>query len=126
MRISMSIILRQNEDLIKVVRRHKVFVMPIFLSWPLLVVAGFAARYLLNFDFFGYWVWSLVFLVLITFLIILSKYFIWHNNTLVITSQRVVKNEQKSFFSKTVTELLYDDISEISYSKEGINASIYD
>jgi hypothetical protein len=46
-------------------------------------------------------------------------------DALIITDQRVVENEQRGFFSKTVTELLYRDILEISYSKEGMSSSLY-
>ena len=44
---------------------------------------------------------------------------------MVITDQRVVKNDQRGFFSQTVTELLYRDILEISYDKNGMGASMY-
>ena len=122
----MSIILRQNEKLIKVARRHKMFLMPVFFSWPFVIVGLVLVHYTLDFNFFGYWGWTLVFGALLVALIILSKYFIWRNSALIITNQRTVKNEQRGFFSKTVTELLYRDIREISYSKEGVNASLYD
>ena len=123
---NMPIILRQNEKLIKVVRRHRMFLMPVFFSWPFIIVGLAVVRYALDFEFFGYWGWALVFVTLLVALIILSKYFIWRNSALIVTNQRIVKNEQRGFFSKTVTELLYQDIREISYSKEGMNASLYD
>ena len=47
---------------------------------------------------------ALVFAVLVT-MVVLYKYYIWRNNVLIITNQRVVENEQYGFFSKTVTEL---------------------
>lgn len=122
----MPIILRQNEELIKVARQHVMFLMPVFFTWPLIVVALLIGRYFLHFDFFNYWNWTLVFAILVVALIILYKYYIWLNNALIITNQRVVKNEQRGFFSQTVTELLYQDILEISYSKQGMNASLYD
>ena len=122
----MSIILRQNEKLIKVVRRHMMFLVPVFFSWPLVIIGLVLVRYVFDFNFLGYWGWILIFAVLLVALIILYKYFIWRNSALIITDQRVVENEQRGFFSKTVTELLYRDIREISYSKEGVNASIYD
>lgn len=103
-----------------------IFLVPSFFSWPLLIIAMLSARYWLDFNFFGYWGWSLTLAVLIVILVILYRYFIWRNNALIITNQRIVENEQHGFFSKTVTELLYRDIREISYSKEGMNASLYD
>ena len=123
---NMPIILRQNEKLIKAVRRHKLFLLPVFFGWPLIIVALFAVRYVVNFNFFGYWGWTLTFALLMVALTIFYKYYIWRNKALIITNQRVVENEQRGFFSKTVTELLYRDIREISYSKDGMNASVYD
>lgn len=66
-----------------------------------------------------------MFAVLLVLLMILYKCYIWRNNALVITNQRLVENEQRGFFSRTVTELLYRDILEVSYDKKGINASMY-
>ncbi|MEX1064148.1 MAG: PH domain-containing protein [Candidatus Paceibacterota bacterium] len=120
----MPIILRQNEKLIKAVRKHRSSLMTAVWGWPLLVIGLAVIRSYLNFDFFGYWQWVLVFSILIVAIIILAKYYIWRMNTLIITNQRIVENKQHGIFSKTVTELLYQDISEISYSKKGINASL--
>ena len=122
----MSITLRQNEQLIKIARRHVIFLMPAFFSWPFVVVGFLAARYAFDFNFFGYWSWALVFAVLLVVLAVLYKYYIWRNNALIITNQRVVENEQFGFFSKAVTELLYRDILEVSYDKKGVSASMYD
>ncbi len=121
----MPVILRQNENLVKIVRKHSMFLLPVFFTWPLLVVALVLVRFLANFDFFGYWPPVLAFAVLLVLLVIAYKFFIWRMDALIITDQRVVENEQRGFFSKTVTELLYRDILEISYSKEGMSASLY-
>lgn len=122
----MPITLRQNEQLIKIVRQHVMFLMSMFFSWPFILIGFLVVRYALGFNFFGYWSWVLVFAVLLVLLIILYKYYIWRNNALIITNQRIVENEQHRFFSKTVIELLYRDILEVSYDKKGVSASIYD
>ena len=122
---NMSIILRQNEELIKIVRQHKMFLTSSLLGWPFLIVAFIILRYAADFNFFGYWWWFLVFIILIVLIIILHKIFIWRNNGLVITNMRIIENEQRGIFNKLVTELLFDDIKEISYEKNGLNASIY-
>jgi hypothetical protein len=101
------------------------FLLPVFFTWPLLIVALILVRYLTHFNFFGYWPPVLAFAVLLVLPIVLYRFFIWRMDALIITDQRVVENEQRGFFSKTVTELLYRDILEISYSKEGMNASLY-
>ncbi len=120
----MPIILRQNEKLIKTIRRHVFVLMPTVWSWPLLVVGLALVRTYFNFDFFGYWQWVLVFSILVVAIIILARYYIWRMNTLIITNQRIIENKQYGIFSKTVTELLYRDISEVSYTKKGISAAL--
>ncbi|MBI2062781.1 MAG: PH domain-containing protein [Candidatus Yanofskybacteria bacterium] len=122
----MSIILRQNEELIKVARKHIMFLLPVFFTWPFLIAGMILIRYALNFDFFGYWWLLLIVVFLIVVLVILYRYFLWKTDALIITNQRIVENEQRGFFSKTVTELLFQDILETSYSKEGLSASLYD
>jgi hypothetical protein len=99
--------------------------LPVFFTWPLIIIALILIRYLTAFDFFGYWSLVLFFAILVVLLVILYKLFIWRRDALIITDQRFVENEQRGFFSKTVTELLYHDILEISYTKEGLSASIY-
>ena len=122
----MSIILRPNEELIKASRRHVVFFIPAFFPWPILIVFVYLVRYIFDLNFSGYWFETLICVILLVALVILYKYYIWHSNALIITNQRVVENKQHGFFSKTVTELLFRDIREISYDKNGMNASIYD
>lgn len=119
------IILRQNEKLIKIIRRHWIFVAPTIVFWVIFVVALGAIKFFIAFDLWGYWFWLMAVIAAVILLTILRKYYLWRANVLVITDQRVVENEQKGFFSKTVTELLFKDILEISYSKNGLNASLY-
>ncbi len=121
----MPIILRENEQLVKVVRKHSIFFVPVFFTWPWIIVAFFGVHYLAKFDFLGYWSLVITTVIVIVFLIILYRYYIWRMDALIITSQRVVESEQRGIFSKTITELLYQDILEISYDKEGVNASLY-
>lgn len=121
----MPIILRQNENLVKIVRKHVMFLLPVFFTWPLIIIVLVLVRHLAHFDFFGYWPLVFAFAVLLVLLIVMYRFFIWRMDAMIITDQRVVENEQRGFFSKTVTELLYRDILEISYTKEGMTSSLY-
>ncbi len=121
----MSISLRQNEKLIKTVRHHGIFLLPVFLTWPLIMMAVLLIRGLTDFDFFGYENWTVLISFMITALGMIYQFYLWYYNALVITDSRIIKNEQRGFFSKTVTELLFNDVLEISYNKEGLNASLY-
>ena len=121
----MSISLRQNENLIKVVRQHWFFMVPTFVGWLAVLVVLLIVRYAIPFNFWGYW--SLIFLlaVLIVAVIISYRFYLWRRNALVITDQRVVYFEQEGILSKTVTELLLPDVMEVAYVKNGINASTW-
>lgn len=121
----MPIILRENEKLVKVVHMHSINIIRQFLVWPWIVIVLLVIRYLANFNFFGYWNFVILIALLIVTVIVFYKYYIWRANALIITDQRVIENQQQGFFAKTVTELLYNDILQISYSKEGMTATFY-
>jgi len=118
------ITLRENEKLIKTVRQHRSVVAgPII--WSVLF-AGLVSWVFLKFklDVFGY-SWEIAIgAVLIAALIILYKIYIWRKNALIITSQRVILNIRQGAFSRTVTELLYRDIYDISFKQSGLVALV--
>jgi len=53
------------------------------------------------------------------------EFFIWYNNVFIITNERVVDTDQKGFFHKTVSEIGYDKINDISYSVHGFVQTIF-
>lgn len=113
-------ILRENEKLITVVRRHKSGLNGLLsLSVALALLFLFALLYF-KFNFFGYGWQVFSFLMLALVSANLYKFYIWKNNTLFITSQRVVRNDQSGLFNRTVIEILYSDIHEIIFKKKGI------
>ncbi|MBI2674764.1 MAG: PH domain-containing protein [Candidatus Yanofskybacteria bacterium] len=106
------------------VRQHK-SVIAGAVSWAV-IFAGFVTFSFLRFDIyiFGY-SWEIaVGAILLATLIILYKIYIWRKNTLIITNQRVVLNIRQGVFSRTVTELLYRDIYDISFRQVGLSALI--
>lgn len=117
--------LRQDEKLIKSVRRHWVFLMLSMAGWLAFLIILLILKFYSKFDLWGYWWQGLSIVAFIILLIVLRKYYLWKNNTLVITDKRVVKNEQYGIFSKTVTELLFSDILEIAYHKMGLNGTMF-
>ena len=116
------IVLREGEKLIKMVRRHR-SVMVGVISWSVVfasLVPFFVLRF--NLNIFGY-SWEIAIgAILIATLVILYKIYIWRKNTLIITSQRIVLNIRHGIFSRTVTELLYRDIYDISFKQSGLAA----
>lgn len=117
-------VLRENEQLITVIRRHKsIFSGPLLLSAALISLFFLVLIYF-EFNFFNYsWqVFSALLLILVS--INIYKFYVWRNNALFITNQRVVKNDQRGLFNRVVTEILYSDIREIIFKKKGIASVI--
>jgi len=117
-------ILRENEQLITAVRRHKSSLSgSLSLSAVLIFLFLFVLLYL-KFDFFGYspQISSILLLILVS--INIYKLYIWRNNVLFVTNQRIVRNDQRGLFSRAVTEILYSDIHEIIFKKKGIASII--
>lgn len=115
--------LREKEKLINIVRKHAITLCaPFSLAGGILIVYFLAAFYF-QFNFFGYdWqVFSVLILALASF--IFYKIYIWRKNEFFITDQRLIKNEQKSFFSRTVTEVTYEDVHEIMFKQNGLSAA---
>ena len=112
-------VLRENEKLIRIIRRHRSSLGGVLSFSAGLVFLFLFALYYIKFNFFGY-AWQ-VFGVFVLVLagVILSKLYLWRNDVLFITDQRVIRHEQTGLFSKTVTEVLYQDIHEIIFNKKG-------
>ena len=117
--------LRQNEKLVATVRQHWLAI-----SSAVSVLVGVAillvvAMLYFRSIFFGYG-WEIsIFILLATTAYLFYKIFIWRRNELIITSERIINNEQRGIFSRTVTELLYHDITDVSYSQSGITEATY-
>ena len=116
--------LRENEEIIKTIRQHRSIVAGA-VAWPV-IFAGLAAAafYRMDLVIFGY-SWEITAAgVLFATLVILYKIYVWRKNALVITNQRIILDIRHSAFSKTVTELLYRDIYDISFKQTGLPALI--
>ena len=116
--------LGKDEKVIRIIRHHWVAIAGVILSAVIFVVLLITAKLYLNFNFFGYYWQVVTFSGLLASMFILYQIYIWRKNGIYITNQRLVNNEQKGFFTKTVTELLYQDIHEIRYHQKGLAASV--
>lgn len=117
-------VLRENEKLIHVVRRHKSSLGgTLSLSAGLMFLFLFVLFYL-KFNFFGYGWQAFSVLVFILALVCLYKLYVWRNDALFITNQRIIRNEQVGLFYKIVTEILYEDVHEIIFNKKGFASMV--
>lgn len=116
------IILRPGEKILETVSRHwsRIQNVPML---PLIAIAAFVAlRQYAHFTFFGY-AWQVLGLILIgSAAYVGTAIFVWKRNVLIVTNQRVIRHDQHGLFNKTVTELLYQDVADISFRKKGMSA----
>lgn len=117
-------VLRENEQLIRAVRRYKSSLNGLWSASTGVILLFVLVLSYFKFNFFGY-AWQ-VFggLALTLAFVVLYKLYVWRNNVLFITNQRVIRNEQTGLFSKTVTEILHQDIHEIVFNKKGFSAMV--
>lgn len=118
--IFLFMVLRENEKLIEAVRRHKSSLSGTWLLSAGLVFLFLFALFYVKFNFFGYGWQAFSVLVFILALACLGKLYVWRNDVLYITNQRVIRNEQAGLFDKTVTEISYQDVHEITFNKKGL------
>lgn len=118
------ITLRENEKILKAVRQHRSVIAGAII-WSVLLACLVTFAFLkFDLDIFGY-SWEIIAgIILIVTMIILYKIYIWRKNALIITSQRVILNIRQGVFSRTVTELIYRDIYDISFKQVGFLALI--
>jgi hypothetical protein len=118
--------LQEGETIVASVRQHWfIMVRPIVVG-AIVVVALVAIGLYFQFDFFGYS--SAVYLVtgLVILLFLLYKSYLWRKNELIITNFRIINHQQRGLLSQTVTELLYRDITDISFTQDGASAMAFD
>ncbi|MFA5187941.1 MAG: PH domain-containing protein [Patescibacteria group bacterium] len=119
-----KISLRPDEELVVVLHHHLVTYAKQVLITAILILGAF----FLMFELFS---WGSAGVAL--FLAILGtgifyggrEFFIWYNNVFIVTTGRLIDIDQKGFWHKTVSEIGYDKILDISYSVKGFIQTIF-
>jgi len=103
---------RPNEQVVLVVKQHIWLLFPIFLVWLGLFVLTLTVIHF----FLASRVSSIVVTValLVGGLFTLYRWYIWNNGVFIVTSQRVIKVDQRGLFSRLISEAEIDRIQEIS------------
>jgi len=117
--------LDQNENLIRIIRRHPItFLLPLIKGLIIFIAIGVG----------GYWVLgiyqesikeaAIVAGFVFASMYVLLKWLIWSTTVFIVTSQRIIDIDKKSLFRKTITEIEYSHIQEILYEINGIIATL--
>jgi hypothetical protein len=112
-------LLHPNEQIIKIFRRYG---LTYFWQW-FLVFIFVTAPFFFMFWLFSWGKWGMgVFIasLVLAIIIFLRALFYWRKNTLVVTSERIIKTERKGVLSKNVIDLSFYNVRAVSYKIKGI------
>lgn len=109
--------------IITVRRYFIVFILPVLIS-ALLIIAPFFFLYpLINWSSWG----LLIFFGILGIGLILAfrVFIVYSFNIFIITNQRIIDIDQHGFFSRTVSETIYEKIQDVSFKIKGIMRTIF-
>lgn len=108
---------RSDEEVLLVVKSHPWLLMPIVWWW--LFVIGVVVGLVWKFGFSTITSYAIFILAGAALLYSFYLWFVWNNSDYILTSQRVIKIEQNSLFSREISEAELDRIQEISTEIKG-------
>lgn len=116
--------LKDQEELVRIVRRH-----------PIVLVPGIGAgTILVLFDFFliAWWfqhrLWGVLGwlgLLVIGAVLIIRAIYVWSHNAMAVTTQRIVDVNQRGFFERHVAEAPYETIQDVRYTVKGLWPTLF-
>jgi uncharacterized membrane protein YdbT with pleckstrin-like domain len=111
-------ILKENEELIRLIRRHPlVYFKPALVALILLLLPFFLMFLLFKWEKVGLVIFGI--LVLFGLLTIIRLSVVYLFNIFIITNQRIILYIQQGLFDRKVSEVTYDKIQDISYRYKG-------
>lgn len=117
--------LNQNENVIKVVRRHPItFLLPLLKSLATFLVFGAGGYLVLSIYQGSVKEAAVVIGFLLAGMYLLLQWLVWSTTVFIITNQRIIDIDKKGLFRKTITELEYSHVQEILYEINGIIATL--
>jgi len=124
MSISKKIHLREDEEILEVLRRYPLtYLYTYFFGFVLMVVATFFITWL-----FGQGWWGMVLYGLAVFCglyLIFQTWYFAHVNMLVVTNERVVDIARISLLDEVVSSVGFADIVDISFRKRGLFPNLF-
>lgn len=116
--------LKPHEEVIKLVKpRLIIYFWQLLLATFFIVMAFFLMYPLFQLDILGLAIF--IVLIIISLVLYLRSYACYKNTALLITDTRIVDFHQKGLFFKEVSEIIFENIEDISYNKKGIAASLF-
>ncbi len=123
-RLEAVIQLKEEENVKALARRHIITILPsLFLSMVLIVLPFF-----FMFPLFG---WGTPGIIIFGVLILAGAFvafrtlFMWDEDVLILTNQRVIDVDQKGLFSRKVTEMSLASVQDVSWKRQGFLQTIF-
>ncbi len=119
-----AIKLKEGENILLVVRQTPIA----FANSILIGMFLFLLPFFLLFPLFSRGKWGMAgFIALVSIAIIFSLYRLvdWYFNSGVVTNQRVIDIDQKGLFQRTVSEVPYYKIDDVSYNIKGLRQTMF-
>lgn len=113
--------LNEDEELIKIIRKHWIILALPFLKALLIIVTAFLLSHWLLFYEWGvviFFVWLLIGLVYWFY-----KWLVWYLDCFIVTNQRIIDIHQKGLFNRIVAEANLNNIQDVIYQIQGIIAT---
>jgi len=116
--------LKNNEELIKLVRRHPLS----FLKPGLMAILLLLLPFFLMFLLFKWGTAGLIIFITLTLIGIFCLgriILLWHYNSFILTNSRAILIKQKGLFDRQVSEINYQKIEDVAYRIKGIKQTIF-
>ncbi|MBI5467114.1 MAG: PH domain-containing protein [Candidatus Kerfeldbacteria bacterium] len=116
--------LKDQEELVRIVRRHPIVLVPGIGFGTLLVLVDF---FLIAW-WFQYRLWGVsgwLFMLIVGGLVIARTIYVWSHNAMAITTRRIVDINQRGFFERHVAEAPYETIQDVRYTVKGLWPTIF-
>jgi len=111
--------LKEDERIVRLVRKYFfVFIGPLFFGIVFIIASFFFLYPLFRWGTFGVIVFFL--LIGIGILLILRVFIVYSFNVFIITNQRIIDIDQRGFFERTVSEMTYSKIQDVSFKIKGL------
>lgn len=111
--------LKEGEELVRLVRRHPVvLVPPLGLGIFLVLTDFFLMAWWFRHGWWGVGLW--LFILILSAWWIFRTVYIWSLNVMVLTNQRVIDINQRGVFDRRVAEAPYDKIQDVRYTIRGM------
>jgi len=116
--------LKEQERIVDEIRQYGLtLILPVMVGLFFVFCAAFLMFYLLEQGSWG----PVVFAMLLTIglFVLLRTYILWRKNVFYITTHRIIDVEQQGFFHRTVSDVNYEKIEDVSGNMKGIMRTIF-